>query len=152
MMLNSIGRIAINEMGCENDCRRVRSVCTTCIESHRCTLGANVNSGILPANLCCTFALLAVSLPTIGSLRSSCLCVGAATIPNFSTALDEILRDMGQDGTDGLRMFRLLQGDVGSGKTAVAFLGMLKAIEQGSQSCLLAPTEVLAVQHLNVRS
>lgn len=51
---------------------------------------------------------------------------------------------------DGLRMFRLLQGDVGSGKTAVAFLGMLKAAEQGSQSCMLAPTEVLTVQHLQV--
>ncbi|CAN0442111.1 unnamed protein product [Scytosiphon promiscuus] len=49
-----------------------------------------------------------------------------------------------------LRMFRLLQGDVGSGKTAVAFLAMLKAAGQGSQSCLLAPTEVLTVQHLQV--
>ena len=48
-------------------------------------------------------------------------------------------------------MFRLLQGDVGSGKTAVAFLAMLKAAGQGSQSCMLAPTEVLTVQHLQVR-
>lgn len=48
-------------------------------------------------------------------------------------------------------MFRLLQGDVGSGKTAVAFLSMLGVAEQGSQSCLLAPTEVLAIQHLQVR-
>ncbi len=47
-------------------------------------------------------------------------------------------------------MFRLLQGDVGSGKTAVAFLAMLKAAGQGSQSCMLAPTEVLTVQHLQV--
>lgn len=56
--------------------------------------------------------------------------------------------DTGPGG--GMRMFRLLQGDVGSGKTAVAFLAMLKAAEQGSQSCLLAPTEVLTVQHLQV--
>lgn len=73
----------------------------------------------------------------------------------FLLALDEILADMegGVVGSDGkLRMFRLLQGDVGSGKTAVAFLGMLKAAEQGSQSCLLAPTEVLTAQHLLVRA
>lgn len=64
-------------------------------------------------------------------------------------ALDDILGDMGGDGSGGsLRMFRLLQGDVGSGKTAVAFLAMLKAAEQGSQSCMLAPTEVLTMQHL----
>lgn len=45
-------------------------------------------------------------------------------------------------------MFRLLQGDVGSGKTAVAFLAMLRAAEQGGQSCMLSPTEVLTAQHL----
>lgn len=52
-------------------------------------------------------------------------------------------------GSGGLRMFRLLQGDVGSGKTAVAFLAMLKAAEQGTQSCMLSPTEVLTMQHLH---
>lgn len=57
----------------------------------------------------------------------------------------------GSGGCKTLRMFRLLQGDVGSGKTAVAFLAMLKAAGQGSQSCMLAPTEVLTVQHLQVR-
>ncbi|CAN0306568.1 unnamed protein product [Scytosiphon promiscuus] len=60
--------------------------------------------------------------------------------------------DGGGSGSDSgggnLRMFRLLQGDVGSGKTAVAFLAMLKAAEQGFQSCMLAPTEVLTMQHL----
>lgn len=65
----------------------------------------------------------------------------------LSQALGEILGDM---DSSGLRMFRLLQGDVGSGKTAVAFLAMLKAAGQGSQSCMLAPTEVLTVQHLQV--
>lgn len=65
-------------------------------------------------------------------------------------ALDDILRDMDGEGAGGgLRMFRLLQGDVGSGKTAVAFLSMLKAAEQGTQSCMLAPTEVLTMQHLH---
>eukprot|EP00903_Cladosiphon_okamuranus_P021747 g19995.t1 len=64
-------------------------------------------------------------------------------------ALDEILTDMDGGGScSSLRMFRLLQGDVGSGKTAVAFLAMLKAAGQGAQSCMLAPTEVLTVQHL----
>lgn len=72
-------------------------------------------------------------------------------IYDANEALDEIFRDMDGEG-DGLRMFRLLQGDVGSGKTAVAFLGMLKAAEQGSQSCMLAPTEVLTVQHLQVHA
>ncbi|CAM9874881.1 unnamed protein product, partial [Ectocarpus sp. 12 AP-2014] len=64
-------------------------------------------------------------------------------------ALDEILKDMDGSGScSSLRMFRLVQGDVGSGKTAVAFLAMLRAAGQGSQSCMLAPTEVLTVQHL----
>lgn len=56
----------------------------------------------------------------------------------------------GSGSCSSLRMFRLLQGDVGSGKTAVAFLAMLRAAGQGSQSCMLAPTEVLTVQHLQV--
>ena len=45
------------------------------------------------------------------------------------------------------RMMRLLQGDVGSGKTVVALLAMLIAVESGGQAALLAPTEVLARQH-----
>lgn len=70
------------------------------------------------------------------------------------TALDDILQDMGSTATTTprspttRRMFRLLQGDVGSGKTAVAFLAMLEAAEQGKQSCMLAPTELLTMQHL----
>ena len=58
-------------------------------------------------------------------------------------ALDEIYGDMAQDH----RMLRLLQGDVGSGKTVVALMAMLNAIEAGGQACLMAPTEILARQH-----
>ncbi|MFO1146578.1 MAG: DEAD/DEAH box helicase [Rhodospirillales bacterium] len=59
-------------------------------------------------------------------------------------ALAEILADMAQPS----RMLRLLQGDVGSGKTVVALLAMLHAIEAGAQAALMAPTELLARQHL----
>jgi ATP-dependent DNA helicase RecG len=55
----------------------------------------------------------------------------------------EIRRDLGQ----GRQMNRLLQGDVGSGKTVVALLAMLIALDNGYQACLVAPTEILAQQH-----
>lgn len=57
--------------------------------------------------------------------------------------LKEIRNDMGQ----AAQMNRLLQGDVGSGKTIVAFMSMLLALDNGFQSCLMAPTEILASQH-----
>ncbi len=60
------------------------------------------------------------------------------------TALNEIAIDMGQESA----MLRLLQGDVGSGKTVVALLAMLNAVETGTQAVLMAPTEILARQHL----
>ncbi len=59
-------------------------------------------------------------------------------------ALAEILADLQSPD----RMVRLVQGDVGSGKTAVAFLAMLRVIENGAQASLLAPTEILARQHV----
>ena len=59
-------------------------------------------------------------------------------------SLDEIREQMDQPE----RMLRLLQGDVGSGKTAVAFLAMVHAAEHGAQSAFMAPTELLARQHL----
>jgi len=58
-------------------------------------------------------------------------------------ALQEISADMGSEE----RMLRLLQGDVGSGKTIVALMAMLLAVEAGCQAVLLAPTEILARQH-----
>ena len=58
-------------------------------------------------------------------------------------SLHEIDHDMGQAG----RMMRLLQGDVGSGKTVVACMAMLNAVEHGSQAAIMAPTEILARQH-----
>ncbi len=59
-------------------------------------------------------------------------------------AFAEIAADMAQPA----RMLRLLQGDVGSGKTVVALLAMLNAVESGAQAALMAPTELLARQHL----
>ncbi|OHC46619.1 MAG: ATP-dependent DNA helicase RecG [Rhodobacteraceae bacterium GWE1_64_9] len=59
-------------------------------------------------------------------------------------ASTEIAADMGSD----LRMNRLLQGDVGAGKTLVAFLALLVAVESGGQGVMMAPTEILARQHL----
>ncbi len=59
------------------------------------------------------------------------------------TALDEIEKDMASDK----RMLRLLQGDVGSGKTIVALLALLNAVEAGFQGALMAPTEILVRQH-----
>ena len=61
-----------------------------------------------------------------------------------TTALEEIVADLAAPH----RMLRLLQGDVGSGKTVVALLAMAVAVEAGAQAALMAPTEVLARQHL----
>ena len=61
-----------------------------------------------------------------------------------SRSIEEIAKDM----ADPRRMMRLLQGDVGAGKTLVAFAAMLIAIEAGGQAALMAPTEILARQHL----
>jgi len=60
-------------------------------------------------------------------------------------AIDEIIADLGSP----LRMNRLLQGDVGSGKTLVAFMALLAVVEAGGQGVMMAPTEILARQHLD---
>jgi ATP-dependent DNA helicase RecG len=59
--------------------------------------------------------------------------------------IKEIRNDLGSKA----QMNRLLQGDVGSGKTIVAFMSMLIALDNGYQACLMAPTEILSVQHYN---
>jgi len=62
-------------------------------------------------------------------------------------AQKRVLREIRKDTGSGKQMNRLLQGDVGSGKTIVALLSMLLAADNGFQSCLMAPTEILARQH-----
>lgn len=62
---------------------------------------------------------------------------------NQETVIDEIAQEM----TSGERMLRLLQGDVGSGKTVVALIAMLQAVEAGKQAALMAPTEIVSRQH-----
>ena len=57
------------------------------------------------------------------------------------------MAEITKDQNSPHKMLRLLQGDVGSGKTVVAFLSMLKVIEDGAQAALMAPTEILAKQH-----
>ena len=64
---------------------------------------------------------------------------------NQNEVVNEILSDLHSNNT----MIRMLQGDVGSGKTIVALITMLSAISDGSQSVLLVPTEILAIQHFN---
>ena len=63
-------------------------------------------------------------------------------------AQKRVIKEMRIDMNSGRQMNRLLQGDVGSGKTLVALMTMLLAMDNGFQSCIMAPTEILAEQHL----
>jgi len=65
----------------------------------------------------------------------------------MTEAQKRVMREIRKDLGSGLQMNRLLQGDVGSGKTLVALLSMLIALDNGYQVCLMAPTEILAQQH-----
>ena len=65
----------------------------------------------------------------------------------LTSAQKNVLAEIYADQAEPLRMLRLLQGDVGSGKTIVAFLAMLNAVESGLQAAIMAPTEILAKQH-----
>ena len=65
----------------------------------------------------------------------------------LTNAQKRVIREIRQDTASGKQMNRLLQGDVGSGKTLVAIMCMLIALDNGFQSCLMAPTEILASQH-----
>ena len=62
-------------------------------------------------------------------------------------AQKRVLREIRQDLGRGIQMNRLLQGDVGSGKTMVGLMSMLMALDNGFQACMMAPTEILAYQH-----
>ena len=62
-------------------------------------------------------------------------------------AQKRVVREIREDMRSGRQMNRLLQGDVGSGKTLVALMTMLLALDNGCQACLMAPTEILATQH-----
>jgi len=62
-------------------------------------------------------------------------------------AQKKVLREIRIDTQKGIQMNRLVQGDVGSGKTVVALMSMLLAIDNGFQACMMAPTEILATQH-----
>ena len=67
---------------------------------------------------------------------------------SLTGAQKRVLKEIRQDTAHGRQMNRLLQGDVGSGKTIVALMTMLIAADNGFQSCMMAPTEILAQQHL----
>jgi ATP-dependent DNA helicase RecG len=65
----------------------------------------------------------------------------------LTNAQKKVLKEIRLDTQRGVQMNRLLQGDVGSGKTVVALMSMLIAIDNGFQTCIMAPTEILANQH-----
>jgi len=84
-----------------------------------------------------------------GSLRAEAMVrFGHAPTASQLQALGEIDNDLASPR----RMLRLLQGDVGSGKTLVALMAMLRAVEAGAQAALMAPTEVLVKQHFRTLS
>lgn len=66
----------------------------------------------------------------------------------LTNAQKRVMHEIRKDMDSGRQMNRLLQGDVGSGKTLVALMSMLIAVDNGFQACLMAPTEILAEQHL----
>ena len=80
-----------------------------------------------------------------GSLRKK---VEAALPFSLTGAQKRASEEIHDNMAESKRMLRLLQGDVGAGKTLVAFLAMLNAVEVGGQAALMAPTEILARQHL----
>lgn len=68
---------------------------------------------------------------------------------DLTNAQKRVLKEIRNDMGNSAQMNRLLQGDVGSGKTIVALMSMLLALDNGFQACLMAPTEILANQHFN---
>ena len=68
---------------------------------------------------------------------------------SLTNAQKRVVKEIRLDTNTGAQMNRLVQGDVGSGKTVVALMSMLIAIDNGYQACMMAPTEILATQHFN---
>ena len=65
----------------------------------------------------------------------------------LTRAQQRVIKEIRSDTVSGCQMNRLLQGDVGSGKTVVALISMILAVDNGYQACMMAPTEILARQH-----
>ena len=85
-----------------------------------------------------------IRMPKVGEGFNKCY----ASLPYPLTgAQKRVIKEMHSDMKSGKQMNRLLQGDVGSGKTLVAVLCSLLAVDNGYQACIMAPTEVLAQQH-----
>ncbi len=78
---------------------------------------------------------------TFNNFYSTCLPF------ELTGAQKRVIREIRADMNSGRQMNRLLQGDVGSGKTLVALMSMLIALDNGTQACMMAPTEILAGQH-----
>ena len=90
-----------------------------------------------------------IPMPKVGPAFNACY---SALPYELTGAQKRVLREIRADLMSGRQMNRLLQGDVGSGKTMVAVLSALVAIGNGYQACIMAPTEVLANQHFaNIR-
>lgn len=87
---------------------------------------------------------IGIKMPRVGEFFNR----GFSNIPfELTDAQKRVIKEIRSDMTSGRQMNRLLQGDVGSGKTMVAILTALIAADNGYQSCIMAPTEVLAGQH-----
>ena len=85
-----------------------------------------------------------ILLPKVGKAFNA--CYKALPFP-LTGAQKRVIKEIREDMISGHQMNRLLQGDVGSGKTMVALLSALLAVDNGYQACIMAPTEVLALQH-----
>lgn len=85
-----------------------------------------------------------IPMPKVGAAFNACY----SSLPyELTGAQKRVIKEIRSDMMSGVQMNRLLQGDVGSGKTMVAVLSALIAVGNGFQACIMAPTEVLAQQH-----
>lgn len=85
-----------------------------------------------------------IRMPRVGDAFNACY----RSLPySLTGAQQRVIKEIRGDLLSGHQMNRLLQGDVGSGKTMVAVLSCLLAVDNGYQACIMAPTEVLATQH-----